>query len=187
MSGTIFWPFFKTYTSRFCTFIRLKLPAIMKNKILFFAVLAAMTACDKSDDEVSGSDRNQAIFGQWEYEAITSDTAVDLNGDNTVNVDLYNTNEIRQCLKDNLTFFASRGEGEKNAYSLNENGLSCGEVDSFSTIESDRYELIDNEILRFDNRNDMTIIKFTNDRLVVEQADFLDNSNVVITYTFKRS
>jgi|TARA_R110002074_G_scaffold106578_2_gene230205 hypothetical protein len=158
----------------------------MKNKILFFAVLTAITACDKSDDEVTGSDRNQALFGQWEYEAIMSDTAVDINGDNTVNVDLYNTNEIRQCIKDNITVFAAREVGEKNAYSLNENGLSCGEVDSFSNVESDRYELIDNEIIRFDNRNDMIIIEFTTDRLVVDQADFLDDSDVVITYTFKK-
>ena len=159
----------------------------MKNKILFFAVLAAMTACDKSDEEVTGSDRNQALFGQWEYEAIMSDTAVDINGDNTVNIDLYNTNEIRQCIKDNLTFFASRAEGEKNAYTINENGLTCGEVNAFSNVEEDRYELINNEILRFDNRNDMTIIEFTKNRLVVEQDDFLDDSDVVITYTFKRS
>jgi hypothetical protein len=158
----------------------------MKNKILFFAVLTAITACDKSDDEVTGSDRNQALFGQWEYEAIMSDTAVDINGDNTVNIDLYNTNEIRQCIKDNITAFAAREVGEKNAYSLNENGLSCGEVDSFSNVESDRYELIDNEILRFDNRNDMIIIEFTKNRLVVDQADFLDDSDVVITYTFKK-
>ncbi len=159
----------------------------MKKKVLALAILIGLIGCDKSDDDVSSADRDQALYGQWEYEAIMSDTAVDINGDNTVNIDLYNTNEIRQCLKDNLTFFASRGEGEKNAYSLNENGLSCGEVDAFSTVESDRYELINNEILRFDNRNDMTIIEFTNNRLVVEQDDFLDDTDVVITYTFKRS
>tara|TARA_R110000744_G_scaffold88464_2_gene172474 strand:+ start:13851 stop:14330 length:480 start_codon:yes stop_codon:yes gene_type:complete len=159
----------------------------MKNKILFFAVLAAMTACDKSDEEVTGSDRNQALFGQWEYQAITSDTAVDINGDNTVNVDLYNTNEIRQCIKDNITAFAFAGEEEKSTFIINENGLTCGEVDAFSNVEEDRYELINNEILRFDNRNDMTIMEFTKNRLVVEQDDFLDDSEVVITYTFKRS
>lgn len=131
--------------------------------------------------------RNEALFGQWEYEAIESDTAVDINGDGTVNIDLYNTNEIRQCLKDNLTFFASRGEGELNAFTINENGLSCGEVDSYENVESDRYELINNEILRFENRNDMRIIEFTKNRLVLEQDDFLDDQDVVITYTYKRS
>lgn len=146
-----------------------------------------MTACDKSDDEVTGSDRNQALFGQWEYVAIMSDTAVDINGDNTVNIDLYNTNEIRQCIKDNITVFASNVEGAKNVFIINESGLTCGEVDSFSNVEEDMYELINNEILRFDNRNDMTIIEFTNEKLVVEQDDFLDDSDVVITYTFKRS
>jgi hypothetical protein len=116
-----------------------------------------------------------------------SDTAVDINGDNTVNVDLYNTNEIRQCIKDNITVFASNVEGAKNVFIINESGLTCGEVDSFSNVEEDRYELINNEILRFDNRKDMTIIEFTNEKLVVEQDDFLDDSDVVITYTFKRS
>jgi len=159
----------------------------MKNKILYLAVLTSLVACDKSDDQVTGSNRNQALFGQWEYEAITSDTAVDINGDNTVNVDLYNTNEIRQCIKDNITVFAANVEGAKNVFIINENGLTCGEVNSFSNVEEDTYELIDNEIIRFDNRNDMTIIEFTNTRLVVEQDDFLDNSDVVITYTFKRS
>lgn len=159
----------------------------MKNKVLLFAVLAGMIGCDKSDDAVSASDRNDALYGQWEYEAIMSDTAVDINGDNTVNIDLYNTNEIRQCLKDNITAFAFSGEGNKNSYFLNESGLTCGEVDAFSNVEEDQYELFNNKTLRFDNRNDMTIIEFTNNRLVLQQADVLDNTDVVITYTFKRS
>jgi len=126
-------------------------------------------------------------LGQWEYEAIDSNTAVDINGDGTVNVDLFNTNEIRQCLKDNLTFFSSRGPGEKNAFSINENGLSCGEVPAFQNVEDDRYELINNEIIRFDNRSDWIIVEFSNDQLVVDEEDFLDGQDVVITYTFKRS
>jgi len=160
---------------------------VMRKYLLTFGMLAILVSCDKDDDNISIDNREEALFGQWEYEAIRSNTAVDINGDGTVNVDLFNTNEIRQCLKDNLTFFADRGEGEKDAYSINENGLSCGEVDAFSTVESDRYELINNEILRFDNRNDMTIIEFSQNRLVVEQDDFLDDQDVVITYTFKRS
>lgn len=127
------------------------------------------------------------MFGQWEYEAIMSNTAVDINEDGTVNIDLYNTNEIRQCLKDNLTFFSSRGTEEKNAFSINENGLSCGEVNAFETVESDRYELVNDEILRFDNRNDMLIIEFDKNRLILEQNDFLDDQEVIITYTYKRS
>ena len=60
------------------------------------------------------------------------------------------------------------------------------EVDPYSTVESDKYELINNEILRFENRNDMRIIEFTKNRLVLEQDDFLDDQDVVITYTYKR-
>ncbi|HDZ14682.1 MAG TPA: hypothetical protein ENH60_07255 [Pricia sp.] len=148
--------------------------------------MLVILSCNK-DDEVSVDDRNEALFGQWEYEAIMSDTAVDINGDGTVNIDLYNTNEIRQCLKDNLTFFASRGGEEKNAFSINENGLSCGEVNAFETVESDRYELVNDKIIRFDNRNEMRIIEFDKNRLVLEQDDFVDGQEVVITYTYKRS
>lgn len=144
-----------------------------------------ISSCSK-DDDVSINDRKEALFGQWEYEAIDSDTAVDINGDGTVNIDLYNTNEIRQCLKDNLIFFTEGAIGEKNEFRINENGLSCGEVDPYSTVESDKYELINNEILRFENRNDMRIIEFTKNRLVLEQDDFLDDQDVVITYTYKR-
>ncbi len=145
------------------------------------------TACN-NDDDVSLGDRNQALFGQWEYTAIMSDTAVDINGDGTVNIDLFNTNEIRQCLKDNLTFFTDGPADEgKNSFTVNENGLSCGEVDPFANVEDDQYELIDNTILRFDDRTDMRIVEFSKNRLVLEQDDFLDDQNVVITYSFKRS
>ncbi|SFC40539.1 hypothetical protein SAMN04487891_110146 [Flagellimonas taeanensis] len=158
----------------------------MRKYTITVGVILVISSCSK-DDDVSINDRKEALFGQWEYEAIESNTAVDINGDGTVNIDLYNTNEIRQCLKDNLTFFASRGEGEPNAFTINENGLSCGEVDSYENVESDRYELINNEILHFENRNDMLIIEFTKNQLVLEQDDFLDDQHVVITYTYKRS
>ncbi|MBD1260672.1 hypothetical protein HZY62_08740 [Maribacter polysiphoniae] len=144
-------------------------------------------SCNSDDDSVTESDRSQALLGQWEYESIDSNTAVDINGDGTVNVDLFNTNEIRQCLKDNLTFFSSRGAEEKGAFSINENGLSCGEVPAFQNVEDDSYELIDNRIIRFDNRNDWIIVEFSQNRLVVDQEDFLDDQDVVITYSFKRS
>jgi len=149
--------------------------------IIFFA------SCDKEDDTVPLGDRSEALYGQWEYLSIMSNTAVDINGDGTVNIGLYNSNEIRQCLKDNLTFFSLAMVGEKNDFSINENGLSCGEVPAFNNVEDDKYELINNEVLRFEKRPDMTIIEFEQNRLVLEQAVFLDGQDVVITYTFKRS
>lgn len=153
-----------------------------------FLALAILSSCDKDDDNVGLDNQREALFGQWEYEAIMSDTAVDINGDGTVNIDLFNTNEVRQCLKDNLTFFSDGPADEgKDLFTINENGLSCGEVDAFANVEDDQYELINNEIIHFDNKNDMTIIEFTQNRLIVEQDDFLDDQNVVITYTFKRS
>lgn len=124
------------------------------------AFIWLLVSCDKGDDSIKPEDWNEALFGQWEYAGIMSDRAVDIDGNGTSNIDLYNTDGIRQCIKDNLTFFASRGAGEKNAYTINENGLSCGEVDAFSNVEEDRYELIDNETLRFENRNDFKIIEW---------------------------
>ncbi|RPG32208.1 MAG: hypothetical protein CBB72_011135 [Muricauda sp. TMED12] len=158
----------------------------MRKYILTLVIVLVLFSCSK-DDDISIDDRNEALFGQWEYEAIDSNTAVDVNGDGTVNIDLYNTNEIRQCLKDNLTFFSEGMTGEKNDFSINENGLSCGEVPAYNNVEDDKYELINNEILRFENRDDMRIIEFVKNRLVLEQDDFLDNQDVVITYTYKRS
>ena len=76
----------------------------MRKYLLEIGIILVLFSCSKGDD-ISIEDRDEALFGQWEYEAIDSDTAVDINGDGTVNIDLYNTNEIRQCLKDNLTFF----------------------------------------------------------------------------------
>ncbi|MBO0340123.1 hypothetical protein [Flagellimonas profundi] len=158
----------------------------MRNYLVIIGSTIILFSCSY-DDNVFVDDRDEALFGQWEYEGIDSDTAVDINGDGTVNIDLYNTNEIHQCLKDNLTFFTEGPIGEKNEFRLNENGLSCGEVDPYSTVESDKYELLNNEILHFENRNDMRIMEFTKNRLVLEQDDFLDDQDVVITYTFKRS
>ena len=144
-------------------------------------------SCNNDDNNVSETDRAEALFGQWEYEAINSNIAVDINGDGTVNDDFYNTNEIRQCLKDNLIFFNDRGSGEKDVFTINENALSCGDVPAFQNVESDTYELINNKIIRFDTRSDWTIIEFTQNRLVVEEEDFLDDRNVIITYILKRS
>lgn len=152
-------------------------------------IILSLLICSCSDDDngITLENRNEALFGQWEYTGILSDTAVDINGDGTVNIDLFNSNEIRQCLKDDLTFFSARGGDEKNSFSVNENSLSCGVVPAFQNVEEDNYELLDNVILRFDNQNDMEIVEFTNNKLVLDQEDFLDEQNVVITYTFKRS
>ena len=108
-------------------------------------------------------------------------------GDGTVNIDLFNTQEIRQCIKDNLTFFTERGVGEKGAYTINENGLACDEQDPFSTIEEDNYELLNNTTIRFDIRNEMRIIELTKSKLVVETNDNLGDEDVIVTISYKKS
>src|SRR5688572_1248083 len=107
------------------------------NLTVFFLVASLMISCSKDKDDVDVSDRAEALLGQWEYESIMVDHAVDLNGDGTVNIDLFNTQEIKQCIKDNLTFFTERGEGEKGAYSINENGLACEKDEQYTNIEDD--------------------------------------------------
>lgn len=143
-----------------------------------------LVCCSKDEDKVSESDRAEALLGQWKYEAIKSDKAVDINGDGTVNIDLLNTQEIRQCIKDNLTFFTEMGVNASGVYSINENGLACDEQDPFSTIEEDNYKLENNAIIQFDNRNEMRIIELTNSKLVIETNDNLGDEDVVVTITY---
>lgn len=146
-----------------------------------------LCSCNKDDDDVSVSDRGAALLGQWQYAAITTDRAVDINGDGTSNIDLFNTQEIKQCLKDDLTFFAERGEGEKGAYNINENGLACEGNQAFATIETDSYELINDNRIVFETRNEMKIMEFTKNKLVVETEDNLGNTDVLVTITFTKS
>ncbi|TXK00692.1 hypothetical protein [Flagellimonas aequoris] len=146
-----------------------------------------LLSCSNDDDSVSDSDRGNALLGQWEYQAIMTDGAVDVNGDGTVNIDLFNTQEIRQCIKDNLTFFTERGEGEKGDYSINDNGLACEEDGQFTNIEEDRYELINNSIIRFDVRNEMRIIKMTKSEMTIETNDNLGDEDVVVTITYRKN
>ena len=154
---------------------------------LFLSVSLLIASCKKNDDEVPLSSRYQVLLGQWEYQSIMTDRAVDINGDGTVNIDLFNTQEIRQCIKDNLTFFTERGVGEKGAYTINENGLACDEQDPFSTIEEDNYELLNNTTIRFDIRNEMRIIELTKSKLVVETNDNLGDEDVIVTISYKKS
>lgn len=159
----------------------------MSYKFHFFLIVAfvlSLLSCHKND-EITGVDRAKALLGQWEYAAITTDRAVDINGDGIVNIDLYNTQEIRQCLKDNLTFFTERGVGEKGSYSLNENSLPCSEDTEFSNVEQDNYELVNNNtVISFDVRNEMRIVKMTQNKLVVDTDDVLGGESVIVTITF---
>src|SRR5680860_524497 len=158
-----------------------------KQSIFYLLIILPVVSCNKDDDSVSESNRSQVLLGQWEYQAIMTDRAVDINGDGTSNIDLFNTQEIKQCLKDNLTFFAERGEGEKGAYNINENGLACDGNQAFTTIESDSYELINNNRIIFGTRNEMKIMEFTKNKLVVETRDNLDGTDVLVTITFMKS
>ena len=161
----------------------------MKINLMFFYVfpLFLLFSCSKDDTDVTEKDRAKALLGQWEYTAIMTDRAVDINGDGTSNIDLFNTQEIKQCVKDNLTFFSERGEGEDGSFSINENGLACEGNQAFTTIESDTYQLINNNRIVFGTRREMKIMKFEKDKLVVETQDNLGGTDVLVTITFKKS
>ena len=159
----------------------------IKNTFFLVASIVLFFSCSNDDSSVSESERSEILLGQWEYQSIKTDRAVDINGDGTSNIDLFNTQEIKQCLKDNLTFFAERGEGEKGAYNINENGLACDGNQAFTTIESDSYELISNNRIVFGTRNEMKIMEFTKNKLVVETRDNLDGTDVLVTITFMKS
>lgn len=162
----------------------------MKRDGIVFLIFLALSiiSCNDDDGSISRSERDQALLGQWEYKAIITDRAVDINGDGEFNIDLFNTQEIRQCLKDNLIFFSERGVGEKGAYSVNENGLACEDGLEFSTIEEDSYELVnENSVIQFDTRNEMRILQLTKEKLVIDTNDNLGGTEVVVTITFKKS
>ena len=158
-----------------------------KSLISLSLILFLLLACNNDDNSVTEADRAEALLGQWAYEAIMTDSAVDINGDGQFNIYLYNTQEIRQCIKDNLTFFTERGTGEKGDYSINDNGLACEEDGQFTNIEEDRYELVNNNTIRFDIRNEMRIIELTKTKLVVETDDNLGGENVIVTITYGKS
>lgn len=156
--------------------------------IKLFAVLGALSifsSCQKNDD-VSESERGKALLGQWEYQAIVSDKAIDINGDGTVNIDLYNTQEMQQCIKDNLTFFTEMGTVGSGTYAISENALACDQHDPYSTVEEDNYTLVNNSIIQFEVRNEMRIIELTKSKLVIETNDNLDDQDVVVTITYKK-
>lgn len=159
---------------------------ILKSKSFLIPILLIFAACGKDDDKVMDSDRAETLLGQWKYEAITSDRAVDVNGDGTVNIDLFNTQEIRQCLKDNLTFFTEMDIAGAGDYSINENGLACDDQDPFLNIEEDNYRLENNSTIKFDNRNEMRISELTKSKLVIETDDYLGGEDVVVTITYKK-
>lgn len=161
----------------------------MKPNAVIFLVLSLLllSSCKNDDNAVAESDRSQALLGQWEYQSIMTDKAVDINGDGTVNSDLFNTQEMRQCIKDNLTFFTEMGTDGSGSYSINENGLACDEQDPFSTIEEDIYELSNNSTIKFEVRNEMRILELSKTKLIVETNDNLGDEDVIVTIVYKKS
>ena len=147
-----------------------------------------MISCSKDKDDVAVSDRAEALLGQWEYESIMTDHAVDINGDGISNIDLFNTQEIKQCKKDDLTFFNQDGPSGKDEYLMTENALACENNDPFSILEEDFYQLLDdNNTISFEKRNEMRIVELTNKKLVVETDNVINEQNIIITITYKRS
>ncbi len=160
----------------------------MKTKIILPLIVLAIGfwSCN-NDDDVSVSDRSEAILGQWNYEAITTDRAVDLNGDNNSNIDLLGTQELKQCVKDNVTTFTDNGPSNKPEYTITENNLACGDNNPFSFVEEDFWTLTNNNsVIQFESRDPFRIIELTKNRLVVESDDVFDEMEYIMTITYKR-
>ena len=154
---------------------------------IIFVIGILFVSCSKDKDDVDLTDRASALLGQWKYESIMADHAVDLNADGTSNIDLFNTQEIKQCNKDDLTFFNQDGPSGKDEYIMTENALSCEDSDPFSILEEDFYQLVnDNNTISFEKRDEMRIIELTKKKLVVETDDVINDQNIVITITYKK-
>ena len=162
----------------------------MKNTQILLAtlVLAGMLfSCNNDDDGISVGDRATAILGQWEYESIMSDRAVDLNGDNVSNIDLFGTQELQQCVKDNLTTFTDSGPSDKPEFNVTENNLACSGNDPFSFVYEDFWTLTnDNSVISFENQSSYRIIEFSNNKLVVEKDDIFDGLEYVRTIVYAK-
>ena len=136
---------------------------------------------------MSIDDRATAILGQWEYISIMSDRAVDLNGDNESYIDLFGTQELKQCVKDNLALFTESGPSNKPEFNVNENNLTCDNNDPFSLVEEDFWTLSNNNtVITFENRNPYRIIELTNDRLVVEMDDVFEGLDYTVTTVYSK-
>ncbi|HDZ13499.1 hypothetical protein LCGC14_0529520 [marine sediment metagenome] len=161
----------------------------MKQRNTFFSLLIMLLffSCSNDDNSVRESDRSQALLGQWEYESIVSDRAVDLNGDKNSNIDLFNTQELSQCVKDNITTYTEIGPSDKPEYSVTENNLACDDNNPFSFVEEDFWSLTDNNsTISFENREPFRIIDLTKNKLTVESDDMFEGLEYIVTITYKR-
>lgn len=155
--------------------------------IIFSLITLLCISCKKSNDEISLEDRNKALLGQWEYEAIMTDHAVDINGDNTSNIDLFNTQELPQCVKDNVTTFTENGPSGKPEYNVTENNLACNDNNLFSFVEEDFWILTNNNAtITFEEREPFRIIELTKNSLTVESDNSFEGLSYIMTITYKR-
>lgn len=161
----------------------------MKAKAILSLILIILSfwSCNNDDDAIIGADRETALLGQWDYAAINADRNVDLNGDGQSHTDLFGTQELRQCIKDNVTTFTETGPSGKPEYSVTENSLACDENGSFDFVEQDNWNLSsDNSEILFENRDPFRIVELTRNRLVVDTDDEVDGSAFIITITFNK-
>ncbi|NNE78503.1 MAG: hypothetical protein HKN31_15680 [Pricia sp.] len=151
------------------------------------SIFMILSSCNKDDDGVAISDRSTALLGQWEYTAITTDRAVDLNGDNISNIDLFGTQELPQCSKDNITTYTESGPSNKPEYNVTENNLACDDNNPFSFVEEDFWSLNNNNsVISFENREPFRIVELTNTKLIIESDDTFEDMEYVLTISYKR-
>lgn len=161
-------------------------------KVLQILAIGLVTVSCSNDDGIDPQDREKALIGQWEYLSITSDRPVDLNGDGQTATDLFNSQEIKQCLKDNLTIFSDTFSFIDGAnFSVLKNQLTCEEDSEESQfVERDVWMLSsDNRNITIQDRGEIwQINELTDNRLEVsyQQLDFNDNT-FILTVRYKKS
>lgn len=104
-----------------------------------------------------------------------------------LNIDLFNTQELPQCIKGNITTFTEDGPSGKPEFYVTENNLACDDNSPFSFVEEDFWTLKNNNTtITFENRESFRIVQFTNNKLVVESDGTSDGQDYILTITYRR-
>ncbi len=160
----------------------------MKKRFLMVFGLLGFIGCDKSDDAIDGGDRFNALLGQWDIREIMAERAVDLNDDGIASIDLMDSQEIRQCFKDNVTTYRENGPSGRPEYSVTDNTLTCDDDPMFGFVEQDNWRLSeDNNSIIFDERDPFRIQFISKNKLIVETDDLdLLGATFIMTLTYEK-
>ena len=158
----------------------------VKNIVIAAVALIALSACSSDDEPVSEYDKQTgglSIIGfQWQYQAITANPAVDVNGDGKTNVDLFNTGEFEDSkLQLEYGFGENPGEGLTYVITDMESFLNGGEW----IVESGTFEFDDEtDTITMSNGEVWKVLKRKGKEFVIETERTYNGVNTTLTITF---